>query len=75
MKRILTDKEKEKVLQQLKDIYVDCDLISWSLSHTDHIHLRWRIGEQRVDGSVAVGIYKSEHIHWFELITLNKIEI
>ena len=70
MKKILTDIEKIELLQHFKSIYIDCDLVSWSLLHTDHIHLRWRIGEQKVDGSTMVGIYKSEHIHWFELKNL-----
>jgi uncharacterized membrane protein len=67
MKKLLTDIEREELLQHFKLVYTDCDLVSWSLLHTDYIHLRWRIGEQKVDGSVMVGIYKSEHIHWFEL--------
>ena len=62
-----TLKQKLKLIELCRLYFKGYDLINWSMSVKDCIHLRKEIGQQKVDGSVMVGIYKSEHIPWLEM--------
>ena len=67
----LTIEQKQQLLDLCKLYFKEYDFVSWSLKEKDCIHLCKRVSQQKVDGSVFVGIYKSEHIPWLEMCLIH----